>query len=950
MSKLSMQAALANSYLSGGNANYLEELYEQFLQDPASVSQEWQNYFKNLPTVGNNTNGDISHAQVRQHFLEHAQQAQKRQVVSGDAQQEIKQAAVDRLIQAYRTYGHFIAKINPLESNNRPHPPQLNLTFYPELTSADQDVQFNGGALTNGSRQTLRQIIATLNDIYCGSVGSEYMYISNVEEMRWMQQQLEQKRVALSSEQKREILQQLTEADGFERYLGHKYVGQKRFGLEGGDAFIPLIHAINEAATTQSIKEVLIAMAHRGRLNVLVNIFGKPPKELFAEFEGRKDYGLTSADVKYHLGYASDIETKHNDLHLTLAFNPSHLEIVAPVLMGSVRARQQRRVPENRYEVMGVIVHGDASVAGQGVVQETLSMSQTRGYQIQGSLHLVINNQVGFTTSDPRDARSSTYCTDVAKMIEAPVLHVNGDDPEAVVFAGRLAVEYRKKFRKDIFIDLVCYRRNGHNEGDEPAATQPVMYNFIRQHPSPRELYAQKLISEHVCTQAEVDAMVDGYREKLDLGESVVETKPDGLSRKYAGDWAPYFHQHWNAPANTAVAKDKLLAIGKTIAQLPEGFEVQRQVSHMLAARIKMTEGELPLDWGYAETMAYATLLAEGYPIRITGEDVRRGTFAHRHAVLHDQKNGATYTPLEHVDPKQPVFQIYDSLLSEAGTMGFDYGYASTDPQTLTIWEAQYGDFVNCAQVVIDQFISSAWQKWGTLCGLVLLLPHGYEGSGPEHTSARPERFLQLCAQDNMQVCMPTTPAQIFHLLRRQVIRPYRVPLIVMTPKSMLRNKLAVSTLDELSHGGFQLVIPETEDIPVAKVDRVVLCSGKVYYDLLVQRRERKLQNIVLIRVEQLYPFPQEEVKNLLKEYKKVQNIVWCQEEPENQGAWYTLRSRLEACLANGQSLHYVGRAASASPAAGYMKLHVKEQDELVEKALGDNAALVAKNTVNLSV
>lgn len=928
-----MQSFITSSYLA--NADYLEDLYQQYLEDPASIPQEWQNYFKHLPQVSEAK--EIPSSLLRMQLSQRADYASLMHPTQSqplrNAEYERKQAAVDRLINAYRIYGHLIAHIDPLQAP-RPRPEQLTLDFYSELSSEDLPHQFRTPPLFGKSQASLQEIIAYLESIYCGSLAAEYMYIENTQEVNWFKQRLEQKRIPLTPEEKREILKLLIDTDGLEKYLAAKYVAQKRFSLEGGDGLIPFLHAFNETATEHKVQEVVIGMAHRGRLNVLVNIFGKPPADLFKEFEGRKSFGLTSGDVKYHMGHASDIDTQSGPLHLSLAFNPSHLEIIDPVLMGSVSARQHRKDPESRFDVVGLLIHGDASIAGQGIVMETLNMSQTNAYHIGGIVHVVINNQVGFTTSDPQDARSSRYCTDIAKMIEAPVLHINGDDPEAIVFAARLAMDYRQAFKKDIFVDLVCYRRLGHNEADEPAATQPLMYNFIRQHVSPQEIYSRKLIAEQVCTQEEIDLWIHSYRDALDNHVAAVKTNTNGLATQYSGAWAPYIDQPWWIVADTTIAKDKLFELGKKLTELPEGFELQRQVGHVFAIRSKMTTGELPLDWGYAENLAYATLLDQGYPVRMSGEDCRRGTFAHRHAVLHDQKTDDTYCPLQHLSPHQANFEIYDSLLSEAGAMGFEYGYASTDPNTLVLWEAQYGDFVNGAQVIIDQFMSSAWQKWQTLSGLTLLLPHGYEGSGPEHTSARLERFLQLCAQKNMQVCNPTTPAQIFHLLRRQMIRPYRTPLVIMSPKSLLRHKQAVSSLNELSQGGFQLLIPETE-IPIKNTKRLILCSGKVYYDLLSKRQEQKLEHIAILRMEQLYPFPHDELLTQLKQYTEVKDIIWCQEEPKNQGTWLVLRDRLEACLAKGQILHYTGRPSSASPAVGYMKLHVQQQTDLVNQALG---------------
>jgi 2-oxoglutarate dehydrogenase E1 component len=929
MSTTHLQSLIASSCLSGGNADYLEDIYEQFLQDPQSVDPEWSQYFQNLPRINGLADFDVSHAQIRNQFAQLAKQKQKT-TVSGDVQYERQQAAVNLLVEAYKIYGHLSAYTNPLHRAAPALVPELQLETYSVLTTKSQATfQF-------GDKQaSLAEILASLKAIYCSSIGAEFMYIRDAKERAWITKRLEKiATTSLDESEKKAILKQLVSADGLEKYLASRYVGQKRFSLEGGDGFIPLVHALNQQAAKLGVHEVVIGMAHRGRLSTLINIFGKPPAELFAEFEGRKDYGLTSGDVKYHMGYASDIDTPYGTLHLSLAFNPSHLEVIAPVMMGSVRARQERRQKDLHAEVLALIVHGDASFAGQGVIMESLQMSQTRAYKIGGAVHVVINNQVGFTTSNPHDARSSHYCTDAAKTIESPVFHVNGDDPEAVVQVARLAADYRAEFHKDVVIDLVCYRRLGHNEADEPAATQPMMYQFIRQHPVPREVYANRLIAEKIYSAVEINALVEDYRTALDAAQPVSQTHSHGLTHHYASNWQPYLKHEWTAEGHTAVPLKKLTEIGEKLAALPADFEVQRQVSHILAARAQMTAGALPLDWGYAEILAYATLLDEGYAVRMSGQDCRRGTFSHRHAVLHDQKTGECYAPLAHVAEHQAQFAIYDSLLSEMGVMGFEYGYASTDPKTLVLWEAQYGDFANGAQMVIDQFISSAWQKWGTLSGLTLLLPHGYEGAGPEHTSARLERFLQLCAQENIQVCMPTTPAQIFHLLRRQVIRPYRTPLIIMTPKSMLRSKLAVSKLAELSEGEFQLVIPELDDIAPAKVTRVVICSGKVYYDLLTQRREQKANHIAILRVEQLYPFPHDALQKALKQYKNVKDVVWCQEEPENQGAWYTTRHRLEACLTKGQVLHYAGRPAAASPAAGYMKLHEKQQAELVNQAL----------------
>lgn len=920
---------LASSFLSGGNVSYIEELYETFLQDPQAVDVEWRNFFESLPKV--TANGDVSHAQIRNYFLDLARHPQPSIKLSTDVITQRKQIDVEYLIDAYRKFGHLAAKLDPLESS-RPHVPELDLSYH-NLSQADFNLQFRAPDLMSTPSSTLKDIYTKLQNVYCNTIGIEYMYIRDPEERKWIQQRVEQARREFSNEEKRHILQQLIAADGLEKYLGSKYVGQKRFALEGGDTLIPMLQKIVQESSDLNVKSIVMCMAHRGRLNVLVNVVGQSPEELFQEFEGKKDYGTISGDVKYHLGFSSDVKTSHGSIHLALAFNPSHLEIVAPVALGSVRARQERRNDEKRNQVIPIVMHGDSSFAGQGVVMETFNMSQTDAYYVGGAVHIVINNQVGFTTN-PEDSRSSLYATDVAKMINAPVFHVNGDDPEAAVFIAQLALDYRMTFHKDVVIDLVCYRRLGHNEADEPAATQPLMYQKIRAHLTPREVYAQQLIAENVCTQQDVDEMITEYRDALDQGRRLVTTVPNASRQERPANWSQYIGKEWNIAVDTAISWDKLNRLTKELEKLPENFEMQRQVGQMMAARSKMYHDEIPIDWGQAEIIAYASLLTEGFPIRICGQDSRRGTFAHRHAVLHDQNTDEKYIPLDHLNKQQAKFEIYDSTLSEEAALAFEYGYAATDPKSLVIWEAQYGDFANGAQVVIDQFISSSEQKWNRLCGVTLFLPHGYEGGGPEHSSARLERYLQLCAQNNMQVCVPTHPAQMFHMIRRQMLRPYRKPLIVMTPKSMLRNKLTFSKLENLVTGKFQVIIPEVEDIKTNKARRVVLCCGKVYYDLITKRQENKQQDIAIIRIEQLYPFPNAEVRAELERYKNAKDIVWCQEEPENQGAWYTIQHFIAKCLGKNQTLRYVGRQASASPAAGYAALHLKQQAELISKAL----------------
>lgn len=685
-----------------------------------------------------------------------------------------------------------------------------------------------------------------------------------------------------------------------------------------------------------NVKELVIGMAHRGRLNVLVNVLGKEPGLLFQEFEGKIKYERTG-DVKYHLGFSSDIKTESGAIvHLALAFNPSHLEIIGPVVEGSVRSRLGRRNDlAKKDKVVPIVIHGDAAFAGQGVVMETFNFSQARGYCTGGTIHIVINNQIGFTTSNPLDARSTLYCTDVAKMVQAPVIHVNGDDPEAVVFATQVAFDFRMKFKRDIVIDLVCYRRHGHNEADEPSVTQPKMYKKIKSMPTLREKYGEQLVSANLLTKSELDKLVDSYREALDKGKAVVDLVHEDYEGKQSLDWTPYMNAKWTDKVDTTISKEELEKIASQLNKLPEGMKLHPVVERLLAERNKMTAGEIPMNWGYAEIMAYASLLHEGYGVRISGQDSGRGTFAHRHAALHDIETGDTFIPLEHIstNPKR-YFTVIDSVLSEEAVLAFEYGFASSEPSFLVIWEAQFGDFANGAQVVIDQFISSGEQKWGRLCGLVMLLPHGYEGQGPEHSSARLERYMQLCAQHNIQVCTPTTPAQIFHLLRRQVIRNFRKPLIVMTPKSLLRHKLAVSPLEALFKGKFHTVIPEIDALDAQKVTKVVLCCGKVYYDLLQMRRDKNLNHVAIVRIEQLYPFPKKALMAELEKYQQANEVVWCQEEPQNQGVWFSSQHNIRDCLRSDQTLHYAGREFAAAPAVGSPGLHAEQQVALVEQAL----------------
>ncbi|WP_175651627.1 2-oxoglutarate dehydrogenase E1 component [Pseudomonas sp. Marseille-P9899] len=935
-----MQRMWNSAHLSGGNAAYVEELYELYLHDPNAVPEEWRTYFQKLPAEGS-TATDVSHSTIRDHFVLLAKNQRRAQPVSAgsvSSEHEKKQVEVLRLIQAYRMRGHQAAKLDPLGLWQRPAPVDLSINHY-GLTNADLDTTFRAGDLFIGKEEaSLREIFDALQQTYCRTIGAEFTHIVDSEQRSWFQQRLEsvRGRPAFSADIQSHLLERVTAAEGLEKYLGTKYPGTKRFGLEGGESLIPMLDELIQRSGSYGTKEIVIGMAHRGRLNVLVNTFGKNPRELFDEFEGKKKVELGSGDVKYHQGFSSNVMTAGGEVHLAMAFNPSHLEIVSPVVEGSVRARQDRRNDTVGDKVLPISLHGDAAFAGQGVVMETFQMSQTRGFKTGGTVHIVINNQVGFTISNPLDSRSTEYCTDVAKMIQAPILHVNGDDPEAVLFVTQLAVDYRMQFKRDVVIDLVCYRRRGHNEADEPNGTQPLMYQQIAKQRTTRELYADSLIQAGRLDSDRVQAKVDEYRSALDNGLHVVKSLVKEPNKELFVDWRPYLGHAWTARHDTRFDLKTLQELSAKLLELPEGFVVQRQVSKIYEDRQKMQAGGLPINWGYAETMAYATLLFEGHPVRITGQDVGRGTFSHRHAALHNQKDAGTYLPLQNLFAGQPKFDLYDSFLSEEAVLAFEYGYSTTTPEALVIWEAQFGDFANGAQVVVDQFITSGEHKWGRLCGLTMLLPHGYEGQGPEHSSARLERYLQLCAEHNVQVCVPTTPAQIYHLLRRQVIRPLRKPLIVLTPKSLLRHKLAISTLEDLAEGSFQTVIPEIDTLDPKKVTRLVLCSGKVYYDLLEKRRAEGREDIAIVRIEQLYPFPEDDLVEILAPYTELKNVVWCQEEPMNQGAWYSSQHHMRRILGRHNKalvLEYAGRDASAAPACGYASMHAEQQEKLLQDA-----------------
>ncbi|MDE2415143.1 MAG: 2-oxoglutarate dehydrogenase E1 component [Comamonadaceae bacterium] len=941
------QAYQGNTYLFGGNAPYVEEMYENYLTNPGSVPDSWREYFdalQHVPAVDGSDARDVPHLPVINAFAERAKAGGTRVVVaSTDAEMGRKRTAVQQLIAAYRNVGARWADLDPLKRAERPAIPELEPTFY-GFADADQETVFDTSNTFFGKdKMPLRELLNALRETYCGTVGAEYMYATDQIQKRWWQQKLESIRTKpqFDADKKKRILDRLTAAEGLERYLHTKFVGQKRFSLEGGESFIAAMDELIQSAGAKGVQEIVIGMAHRGRLNVLVNTLGKMPKELFAEFEHTAPEDLPAGDVKYHQGFSSDVSTAGGPVHLSLAFNPSHLEIVNPVVEGSVRSRMDRRADPKGKQVLPVLVHGDAAFAGQGVNQETLALSETRGYSTGGTVHIIINNQIGFTTSDPRDLRSTLYCTDIVKMIESPVLHVNGDDPESVCMAMQLALEYRMEFSKDIVVDIICYRKLGHNEQDTPMLTQPLMYKKIAQHPGTRKLYADKLAAQGLGATIG-DDMVKAYRAAMDDGKHTIDPVLTNFKSKYAVDWSPFLNQKWSDTADTAIPLTEWKRLAERITTIPESVTPHMLVKKVLDDRAAMGRGDANVDWGMGEHMAFASLVASGYPVRLSGEDSGRGTFTHRHAVIHDQKrekwDEGTYIPLQNVAENQAPFVVIDSILSEEAVLAFEYGYSSNDPNTLVIWEAQFGDFANGAQVVIDQFIASGEVKWGRVNGITLMLPHGYEGQGPEHSSARLERFMQLAADTNMQVVQPTTASQIFHVLRRQMVRNLRKPLVIMTPKSLLRNKDATSPLSEFTKGGFQPVLGEQDQAiakNAAKVKRIIACSGKVYYDLVKKRTEAERSDVAIIRVEQLYPFPHKAFAAEIKKYSGASDIVWCQDEPQNQGAWFFIQHNIHENMLEGQKLGYAGRAASASPAVGYAHLHQDQQKALVDAAFG---------------
>ncbi len=937
-------AYLGNTFLFGGNAPYVEEMYENYLDNPGSVPDTWRDYFdalQHVPAADGSNARDVAHLPVVNAFAQRAKSGGTRVVLaSADAEMGRKRTAAQQLIAAYRNVGQRWGDLDPLKRTERPHIPDLDPAFY-GFVDADQETVFDTSNTFFGKNSmSLRELLNALRETYCGTLGAEFMYATDQDEKRWWQQKLESVRSKpnFNADKKKHILGRLTAAEGLERFLHTKYVGQKRFSLEGGESFIAAMDELIQVAGSQGVQEIVIGMAHRGRLNVLVNTMGKQPKDLFAEFDHTAPEELTAGDVKYHQGFSSDVSTPGGPVHLSLAFNPSHLEIVNPVVQGSVRARMDRRSDPQGKQVLPVLVHGDAAFGGQGVNQETLALAQTRGYTTGGTVHIIINNQIGFTTSDPRDMRSSAFCTDIVKMVEAPVLHVNGDDPEAVVLATQFALEYRMQFRKDVVVDIICFRKLGHNEQDTPSLTQPLMYKKIGAHPGTRKLFADKLTAQGLG-ESLGDDMVKAYRAALDEGRNTSDPVLTNFKTKFTVDWAPFLGKKWTDVGDTAIPLSEWKRLAERMTTIPATVTPHQLVRKVYDDRAAMGRGDIPVDWGMGEHMAFASLVASGYPVRLSGEDCGRGTFTHRHAVIHDQNREkwdvGTYVPLQNVADGQAPFVVIDSILSEEAVLGFEYGYASNDPNTMVIWEAQFGDFANGAQVVIDQFIASGEVKWGRVNGLTLMLPHGYEGQGPEHSSARLERFMQLAADTNMQIVQPTTASQIFHVLRRQMVRNVRKPLVIMTPKSLLRNKDATSPLSEFTRGGFQTVIGEVKEIKAEKVKRFVVCSGKVYYDLVKKREERGSDDVAIVRIEQLYPFAHKAFANEIKKYPNATEIVWTQDEPQNQGAWFFVQHYIHENMLDGQKLAYSGRAASASPAVGYSHLHQEQQKALVDGAFG---------------
>jgi len=932
---------LQDDLFSSGN-EYIEQLFEQYRHDPASLPAQWQAYFAGVSPDA--SDAAPSHSEMLARMVPTGVARAPGPVARATAAAASSHNDIEHpskalyLIQAYRMHGHMHADLDPLKLNPRRPSPELDLAYY-GLSAADMDKSFPTGDLAAARQLPLRDIVALLEETYCGHIGPEFMHITDSARRHWIQERLERVRSKpdYDTDTRRHIFGRIMHAEEFERFLHTRYAGQKRFSLEGGESLIPMLDVLIQESGSNGTKEIIMGMAHRGRLNVLANIMGKSMAEIFSEFEGTKleDAAQGQGDVKYHLGFSSDVLTPGGVVHVSLGFNPSHLEIITPVVLGSVRARQCRRRDKARREVLGVLIHGDAAFAGQGVVAESLELSKLRGFRVGGSIHIVVNNQIGFTVN-PFDARSSNYCTDIAKIVNAPILHVNGDDPEACCLATEIAVEYRNHFREDIVIDLICYRRHGHNETDSPEVTQPVMYRRIGEHPTIEQLYRDKLVEHRIMTKEDSEAMVETYRDGLDKLRRADRPAPSPAN-SLQGRWEGFVREGAEEP-DTAVTAKTLAELARTVHRLPAEFSLHARVEKIYEGRIQMMDGHQPIDWGCGETMAYATLVDEGGWVRLCGEDSGRSTFFHRHAVVYDQKTGKAMIPLRQVENDDlSHFTVIDSMLSEMAVLGYEYGYSVAEPRALCIWEAQYGDFANVAQVVIDQFIAAGESKWNRMSGLVLWLPHGYEGQGAEHSSARLERFLQLCAENNLLVVYPSTPAQLFHLFRRQLLGKMRKPLIMMAPKSMLRQKLSFSSLEDFTSGGFKPVIGETDAaIQPSRTRRLLLCSGKVYYDLLEERNLKGITDVAMVRIERLYPFPYDELKQVTADFASTHEIVWVQEEPLNQGAWFQIEHCIDECLHAGQNLYRLTRPAAASPAVGSAKRHKMQQDNLVELAFAE--------------
>lgn len=951
------------SFLSGGNAAFIAELYARYTRDNGSVDPGWASFFSSLSDDEQSVFGEIRGAswQPRMPSIIGIPEPEvkpapppmsdndRKADTSTLSPEQVRSAILDSvralmLIRAYRVRGHLEANIDPLGLLKRPPHPELDYRNH-GFTDADLDRQIFIDHVLGLETATLRQIISILKETYCGSIGVEFTHIQDPEQKSWIQRRIESihNQTDFTERGKHAILERLTEAEEFERFLQTKYIGTKRFGLEGGETLIPVLEQIIKRGSQMGLEEAALGMAHRGRLNVLVNFLNKPYQAVFYEFQGSSINPLDfqgSGDVKYHLGTSANREFDGIPVHLSLTANPSHLEVVDAVVLGKVRAKQNQRGDQDRQRVLSILIHGDAAFAGQGVVAECLAMSQITGYTTGGTVHIIVNNQIGFTTS-PKYSRSGPYCSDVAKYIQAPIFHVNADDPEAAVHVARIASEFRQTFKADAVIDMVCYRRHGHNESDEPAFTQPVMYRTIAQHPTTRQIYAEKLIREGVITPEEPDTLIANFREKLESEFQAAKDYKVEESLWFGGKWAGLAQLNEDEEfreERTDVDIEQLKKIGAALTRTPENFNAHSKIIRQLEAKRAMIETAEKIDWSTAEALAFGSLLSEGIPVRLSGQDCGRGTFSQRHSILVDQENENNYIPLNHIDENQAQFEVLDSLLSEEGVLGFEYGYSLSEPNALTLWEAQFGDFANGAQAIIDQFISSAESKWMRLSGLVLLLPHGYEGQGPEHSSARWERYLQLCAEDNWQVCNFTTPANYFHGLRRQICRNFRKPLVVMTPKSLLRHKLCVSNLLDFASGSrFYRVIPETQSLrPDSEIKRVILCSGKVYYDLFEERIRRELDDVAIIRIEQLYPWPKDTIRRQLERYPNA-DVIWCQEEPGNMGPWFFVDRRIQFILEElkhkAQFPAYAGRKLAASPATGLYKTHIAEQALLLDQA-----------------